>query len=312
MWPIDEKAVEQILKELGCFGTISQASFLGEGEFSMAWLVNGQSVCRFAKHATAARTLLREACLLPQVAASLPLPIPRPVCYEVESDPPLTVAVHSLVAGESMTPEQFFALDNAVQECCARQLASFLADFHKLHVPLAESCGVKQVEYAARYADVQRIADEHLTTRLDDTDRRYVRNLFDSFLSKKPEQGQIPQVLLHGDLSPEHVLWSPAQQRVVGILDFGDMEIGDPAWDLVYLWEDYGPPFLRRFMHHFPASDPKALLGRAYKFRQLDAVEWAAYVCAGMRGGDPQEYLDAITAFRLLEEGEPWDGILDE
>ncbi len=52
-------------------------------------------------------------------------------------------------------------------------------------------------------------------------------------------------VLLHGDLSPDHILWDPQAKRITGIIDFGDMQFGDPAWDFIYFWEDYNEAFLQ-------------------------------------------------------------------
>ncbi len=283
--------------------------FLGEGEFSHAWLINDEWVCRFAKHADAIRSLQREACLLPKIAAGLSLAIPQPICYTLPGDPVSAVAIHRLIAGDALTQQRFEALDEAVQERCAGQVARFLAGFHTVDTTLAESCGIRRVDYQSRYGEGRRSAEEHLFSRMDSADRDYVRELFDRFLGS--EIGNPETVaLLHGDVGPDHVLWCLARVQIVGILDFGDMEIGDIAWDLAYIWEHYGSVFLKRFMRHFPSGDSRALLQRAYLLRELDAVEWAAHVCAGEREGAPQTFLATISAFRRSQNPQPWEEIL--
>lgn len=41
--------------------------------------------------------------------------------------------------------------------------------------------------------------------------------------------------LLHGDLKPDHILLDPARTAVLSVLDFGDVSVGDPIWDLAVL-----------------------------------------------------------------------------
>ncbi|MDQ6707118.1 MAG: phosphotransferase [Acidobacteriota bacterium] len=295
MAPLHPDAIEEIVNRLTVLDRVQRVVFLGEGEFSQAWLVNDEWVCRFAKHAAAITSLQREACLLPRIAGRLSLAVPQPVCYPLPGDPVSAVAIHRLLAGDALTHERFEALDDAGQDHCAAQIAGFLAGFHATDTALAESCGILRVDYRSRYGDGQERAEKHLLPRLDRANRDYVQRIFDRFYSS--EIGNPENVaLLHGDVGPDHVLWSPARLHVLGILDFGDMEIGDVAWDVAYIREHYGSVFLNRFMRHFRSPDAKALLRRAYLLRELDAVEWAANVCAGEREGDPDRYLARISA----------------
>src|SRR3954470_4036679 len=49
----------------------------GEGDFFLAYTVNGAWIFRFARNAEAARTLEREVALLPPLAPVLDMPVPR-------------------------------------------------------------------------------------------------------------------------------------------------------------------------------------------------------------------------------------------
>ena len=60
------------------------------------------------------------------------------------------------------------------------------------------------------------------------------------------------------------------------MIDFGDMLIGDPAWDFLWLYEDYGADFLRRVLRFYRAADESALIKRVYNYSLLQAIEWAA------------------------------------
>ena len=63
-------------------------------------------------------------------------------------------------------------------------------------------------------------------------------------------------VLVHGDFNEDHVIVRriAGRWRVVGVIDFGDVELGDPAYEWLPLW--FGlmrrdPAFLRAFMRRY-------------------------------------------------------------
>jgi hypothetical protein len=64
---------------------ITTLDYLSQGWESVACLVNGHLVFRFPKRDVAARYLQTEIRLLPELAAHLPLPIPR---FDYIADPP--------------------------------------------------------------------------------------------------------------------------------------------------------------------------------------------------------------------------------
>lgn len=47
---------------------------------------------------------------------------------------------------------------------------------------------------------------------------------------------EAPNVLVHGDLRFPHVFIDPDKERVVGIIDFGDLRSDHPAWDFTWFW----------------------------------------------------------------------------
>ncbi len=58
---------------------------------------------------------------------------------------------------------------------------------------------------------------------------------------------------------------------VTGLIDFGDTTIGDPDYDLCYLWSETGPGFIRRLqeLRGVPFSDR---LERKLRFWELADV----------------------------------------
>jgi aminoglycoside phosphotransferase (APT) family kinase protein len=72
-----------------------------------------------------------------------------------------------------------------------------------------------------------------------------------------------------------------AAAGIVGIIDWGDLAIGDPDFDLLYLRQDYGEAFVRRLLGHYPHPEPARLL---HKLRVLDACDHLQTIVAAGRG----------------------------
>jgi aminoglycoside 2''-phosphotransferase len=251
--------------------TAETVDFLGEGEFFTAYLVNGGWVFRFAKHAEAAASLHREACLLPRIADRFEVRIPSPQVVSVDARPEFIA--YPVLPGPALTRECYDQLPDADRERCAGQLATFLRQLHATDLQPARECGVEARDYRARYGGVLERARRHLFATLAAPERSFVEREVAAYLSSGDASSFQP-ALLHGDLSPGHVLYDPRAASLTGVIDFGDVMIGDPAWDLVFIYEDYGLDFLARLVPRYTAADPGPLLRRMYHFYVLDLVEW--------------------------------------
>ena len=252
---------------------VEQLEPLGEGDFCHAYTVNGTWVVRFAKHLEAAQSLRREACLLSQVGNQLDLPIPKPQYYDDAGGTELAFVKYPKLSGVALTQGRFLSLPDEARDRCAGQLAQFVVQLHDCDLQLAKRCTVPRCDYQTQYTQILLRAKSTLFPLLEAHEQHYVETTITEYLSNR-HSIMFEPVLLHGDLSPDHVLYDIQNMHVSGIIDFGDMMIGDPAWDLTYLYEDYGVEFLSYFLRHYPASDLSSLLARVHRFHELDAIEW--------------------------------------
>ncbi|MEZ4763391.1 MAG: phosphotransferase [Calditrichia bacterium] len=51
--------------------------------------------------------------------------------------------------------------------------------------------------------------------------------------------------MLHCDIAPGHLFFDPKSGHLTGVIDFGDIAIGNPARDFIYIYEDFGESILR-------------------------------------------------------------------
>jgi aminoglycoside 2''-phosphotransferase len=306
---MDADTVRAAAVKLDHIREVRETVYLGAGDFTSAWLLNGEWVCRFARHRRAARSLRREACFLPFAARHLPLEIPCPRYQAMAGKRQWRVAIHRFIPGDLFTRESFLALDSSNRDHCAGDLARFLNALHGIDPAHAARCGITTADYAQRYLSVDRYARRHLIPFLDVPAREYVQRVFGRFLSYEVDNLRSCTVL-HGDFRPRHVLWDARRVTLSGVIDFGDIEIGEAAWDLVRLWGEYGSEFLRTFLRHFGTPDRETLVRRVYSFYELDEIQWAAEVCAGRREGNRGQVCIGIGALREAGRQEPWRALL--
>lgn len=186
-------------------------TYLGQGWDSTATLVGERWVERRPRRAEVEASLRREVAVMPWLAPELPLPVPVPVL--VSADP--FVVRHELVPGGEL------ASPNAAQ---GRQLGEFLLALHGVAVAEAVSRGV-----GSPPVPLDRFRAEVLPLVPDQGD------LLDAIAAAPVD------TLVHGDLGPEHVLGRDGV--LTGVIDFGDVHVGDAAIDLAWALHSAPPQF---------------------------------------------------------------------
>ena len=285
----------EIARQLGVLRPgvpIRTIEYLGEGDFSRAFLINGDEVVRVAKHEQAARALEREACLLPSIAAALPFAIPAPVAFAVAGEPGLTrFGVYAKVPGRELSPEEWQALSPERRQELARQLGDFLARLHALPLDRARSCGVESFDHASLAAGLR----ERLA--MDEADmlpaglRVDIDAALFTFLVR--DAHDIQPVLLNADISPEHVLVDGSASCITGLIDWGDVHIGDPAREFIYVYEDWDRPFLFEVLEAYGGLDEQ-FVRRVYVHYLIEQVDWTLNAADEGRPDDFEAGVGAI------------------
>lgn len=239
-----------------------------DDDFDGGWdnrvtLVDGRWVDRTPRYPDREPQLRREVALLPWLAPLLPLPVPVP---EIVSESPLTVR-YAYLPGDAC-PGRSAAHGAAV--------GGFLAALHRIDPREAGRRGA--LGAAASHAEVpltlERMAREVLPL-LPSQIAPAGRALLTRTAIDPPHTG-----LIHGDLGPEHIRVS--DDRVTGIIDWGDSRIGDPALDLA--WTGFGSDtaFADALLATYGPDD--LLLARARDWHQLGPWHEVLY---GLGEGGP-------------------------
>ena len=116
------------------------------------------------------------------------------------------------------------------------------------------------------HEEVRRLAESGLPALLEPGELRLVETVLDdvpALLAESPAP-----VLVHGDVYEDHLLLDAAT-GTLGLIDFSDLAVGDPAIDLAELL-DYGRPFLEDVAHRYGGG--AALVDRAIRYARWLAV----------------------------------------
>lgn len=238
----------------------------GAGWDNVAYRVNERYVFRFPRRKFAVRFLENETRLLPRLASLLPIPIPNPRFVGApEESYPYPFAGYSLIPGITACRAPLSDEDRAQN---AVPLARFLAALHGIEIDAAtretspgDEIGRTDIPRRAVQA-IERL--EKIAPLLPGVDLSGLPPLLDR-LSKTPPYSR-PACWVHGDLYPRHLLID-AKRRLCGVIDWGDMHLGDPALDLSIAFSFLPPDARPAFRETYGPID-EATWDRA-RFRAL-------------------------------------------
>ncbi|WP_329271256.1 aminoglycoside phosphotransferase family protein [Streptomyces pseudovenezuelae] len=206
---------------------------------------------------------------LPVLAPRLPLPVPTPVRFGEPSERfPKHWTVMTWVPGEPLDHAPISRGDHA-----ADTLAGFLRALHveaPADAPIAADRGAHPKNCTDGFENfLQAVA-------LDRDIAADARAVWDEAVAAQAWDG--PRVWVHGDLHPANVVVSDG--TLSGIVDFGDMFAGDPAWDLAAAWVLLPAGTASRFLDMYARAD-EAAIKRA---RGLAAMKSLFLILMGQNG----------------------------
>jgi aminoglycoside phosphotransferase (APT) family kinase protein len=220
--------------------------FLAAGWDSAAWEVNGGLIFRFPKRAEVATWLRYEIALLPLLSPMLPVPLPH-FTYVAEPSTafPYPFVGYRKLPGVPLTDAPIARIE---PERLVSQIGAFLTALHRFPVTHAVACGVPNASPEAWRAQYATMLTELRTLfpRMTPAERDRTERLFAAFL-ENPLNAQCAPVLLHRDLGGDHLLLDTETGDLAGVIDWGDLSIGDPAQDFCGLPAAWLPLLLAHY-----------------------------------------------------------------
>ncbi|MFJ5927058.1 aminoglycoside phosphotransferase family protein [Kitasatospora sp. NPDC092948] len=232
------------------------------------WRLGTELAVRMQRMDTGPELQLKERRWLPALAARLPLPIPVPVRDGTPSERfPRIWTVMSWVEGTPLDHGSITRGDHA-----AETLAGFLRALHveaPADAPPASDFGAHPRDCTGGF--------EHFFRSAAPADLAgEIREVWGEAVAAPAWQG--PPVWVHGDLHPANVV--VADGTLAGVVDFGALFAGDPAWDLSAAWLLLPAGGAARFFDRYRQAD-EASVRRA---RGLAAMKSLFLMSMGRNG----------------------------
>lgn len=213
--------------------------------------------------------------------AELPFAVPRSLGMTRAGDT-------RAVATTYLPGARFDVADLHADAILIDSIAESIAAIHALPRSVAQQGGL--VERTARD---QRLLVTRVVDRAQAT--RYLPETVHSRWTEVLEAAEIwdfEPLMVHGSLSAEALLID--DDRIVGVLDWSGLSVGDPASDVAWLWEagdDVFDAVIGRYAKRAGIGESAALRSRAAFYHELEIAKWLLH---GVDTHDAQVIEDAV------------------
>lgn len=223
---------------------------LGEGYDNWVYEINGKTLIRIPKTPLYKKRLLQEIKLLELLAPHSPFPVPEYDLIAADG----SFGIYKKIIGKPLTVNTYKKLTPKIQANIAKELGSFISIMHSLPIKKLASWGFKdndnknlKTQYKRRRTIIHSVLNKGESRAVDAIQEKFF------LLSKKYKK-----VLVHHDLSDEHILLSTNNKKIAGIIDFTDSSFYDPAVDFAWLWE-LGEEFVNLVYQNYRHKNKKFL-----------------------------------------------------
>ncbi len=219
---------------------IASALPVTRGRDNFVLQVNHDLIFRFPRNGATAAQITREIKLLPLLAERFATPVPHfSYIWQPDEQYPHPFVGYNKLQGIWLNDPR---IAPQMQKNLLPSLAQFFAELHQFPLDQARSCEVRggTVEfwvqlYQRRFEQIQAAVFPHLS----DAMRKKAQQLWETYLTRHALLPFAP-ALIHRDLWLHHLLCDPAQGTLCGVIDWGEVAIGDPALDFIGLYLRWG------------------------------------------------------------------------
>lgn len=249
----------------------------------------GDVVFRFPRRAQVVPRLQAEVSLLKDIGGLLPVRVPQ---YSHFGHPcaefPHPFFGCMLVDGEPC-PD-----DASPASHVTSTLQAFIEALHGIPCDRAHNHGVLRGSHACDPSTFHTLASEALGHALAAIPERFQDKVLGHVSRPEPAPAASSMhSLLHNDLRPEHILVSSCCVPAMGIIDWTDAILGDPALDYLWIWLCWGDALLIEVFPQLGEEQSRALLDRIRYMGLCKAIVEISY---GLQTKTPEKIAIGLRA----------------
>ncbi|PGO34031.1 aminoglycoside phosphotransferase [Bacillus cereus] len=215
-----------------------------KGWDNIAVIINDDLLFRFPRKLEYAKRIPLEKELCTILSHSLQrIEVPKyHLLYKNDCDTVPFCSYYPLIHGKPLKTEIVAKLEKKEIEAIITQLATFLATLHSIPLKRVETLGFPIEKTPPYWKELQTKLNQYLTNSLTSLQKSALNRLFENFFAyiAKPT---FQNTIIHADFTHHHILFNNLNKTISGVIDFGDAQIGDPAFDFAGLYYDFGHEF---------------------------------------------------------------------
>lgn len=211
---------------------------LDEGWTNVVLEVNAKWIFRFVRDLSNTQLAVEQA-FLPLFQKVSPLPIPEIQCSGNN------YIAYEKIEGVKFSETVFQNLGQTERKITAGALGNFLSC---LHAVAFEHQHIKAAPFGGKdfWWELWPAVSPHL--------RGHVRKKAEDYFRQtvpKVASATYQNVIAHSDFGTNNVLIDAAHSKIVGVIDFGDLSISDPAADFATFYRRFGKQFTEDMVEHY-------------------------------------------------------------
>lgn len=209
-----------------------------EGWTNLVIEINNRWIFRFVRNKNN-RQIVVEREFLPKFVKVCPVSIPEIVFSESD------YIAYPKILGERFSPEKFALFSNFQKAKIFELLGKFLACLHSFsfsHQYLSDA------PYDGKdfWNELWSVVQHRLSPYTKEKAKKYFTDVL-----KQIEATAFESTLIHADLGTNNILVDFQQNELTGIIDFGDLCLGDPAVDFAGFYRNFGRQFTQELLNNY-------------------------------------------------------------
>lgn len=218
-------------------------------------ILDNKIVFRFPKEKDCFNNLKKEINLLKIIEPKISAKIPHYIYIAKDK----SFAGYNILSGKNVTASKYKNMNQAEKKLLQNKIADFLTSLHKTSSSILINNKTRIGKQKQFYKWFHDDTIKDVFPKLNNKEKEIVIDHFkklESHLSDK-----LSPVLVHGDIGEDHIFWDKTKKEL-GIIDFTDHHIGDPAKDFSGLFK-FGKKFVNNVYTLYKCPKDNNLLERA-------------------------------------------------